>query len=328
MAGERLPARFSLRSQRWFRWKAKCFETATSHMQTVTCKRNEPVQKQKTQMNMNRLLIVIGLIILFSNRTYSQKKIDFEFYGAPLYSYRTYKSLNYIDPNLFPAYRHGKDFFDNVFKPETDQLEKPILRFSAGFKVSSDITNNVNLQIGLEYTSIGEKADFGLTPLYKYVDWGGQQVLMPSIDSYHLTMTYTYNYLSLPILIKYKICSFNKFEIAPLIGCSFDFLINKKVDNTSEKTELPVVSKFDNSNHEFKKFSGAISIGLEFNYSISDKLELYISPNFKQYILPNEIVMPMLHVIGGETFYFDKINKYNYTIGINTGLRFINILDK
>jgi hypothetical protein len=35
MAGERLPARFSLRSQRWFRWTGKCFETATSHMQTV-----------------------------------------------------------------------------------------------------------------------------------------------------------------------------------------------------------------------------------------------------------------------------------------------------
>ena len=35
MAGERLPARFSLRSQLWFRWIGKCFETATSHMQTV-----------------------------------------------------------------------------------------------------------------------------------------------------------------------------------------------------------------------------------------------------------------------------------------------------
>src|SRR5690606_20554153 len=35
MAGERLPARFSLRSQLWFRWTGKCFETATSHMQTV-----------------------------------------------------------------------------------------------------------------------------------------------------------------------------------------------------------------------------------------------------------------------------------------------------
>lgn len=36
MAGEQLPARFSLRSKLWFRWKGKCCETATSHMQTVT----------------------------------------------------------------------------------------------------------------------------------------------------------------------------------------------------------------------------------------------------------------------------------------------------
>jgi hypothetical protein len=35
MAGERLPARFSLRSQLWFRATRKCLETATSHMQTV-----------------------------------------------------------------------------------------------------------------------------------------------------------------------------------------------------------------------------------------------------------------------------------------------------
>ncbi len=36
MADKRLPARFSLRSQLWFRWTGMCFETATSHMQTVT----------------------------------------------------------------------------------------------------------------------------------------------------------------------------------------------------------------------------------------------------------------------------------------------------
>ncbi len=41
MAGERLPARFSLRSQLRFRWTGKCFETATSHMQTVSGNLNE-----------------------------------------------------------------------------------------------------------------------------------------------------------------------------------------------------------------------------------------------------------------------------------------------
>jgi hypothetical protein len=35
MAGEQQQARFSLFSQLWFRGKRKCFETATSHMQTV-----------------------------------------------------------------------------------------------------------------------------------------------------------------------------------------------------------------------------------------------------------------------------------------------------
>ena len=36
MAGKWLPAKFSLRIQLWFRQTGKCFETAPSHMQTVT----------------------------------------------------------------------------------------------------------------------------------------------------------------------------------------------------------------------------------------------------------------------------------------------------
>ena len=49
MAGERLPARFSLRSQLWFRWTGKCFETATSHMQTVVSHLNRPIKMSKNR---------------------------------------------------------------------------------------------------------------------------------------------------------------------------------------------------------------------------------------------------------------------------------------
>jgi len=35
IAIQQLPARFSLRSQRCFRWTGKCFETARSQMQNV-----------------------------------------------------------------------------------------------------------------------------------------------------------------------------------------------------------------------------------------------------------------------------------------------------
>lgn len=275
--------------------------------------------------DMNRLFI-IGLLILISTKTYSQKKYDIEFYGGPLYSYRVYKSLNYVDPNLSPAYRQGKDYFDNVFKLETNQLEKPIILFSAGFKVSRELTNKVNIQLGLEYTSVGEETDYGLSPVYKYVDLGGIQLPTLSGENYHLVMTYRYNYFAVPVSIRYKLCSFKKIEIVTSIGMSVDFLINKKVNNTSEDKEIAVASKFNHSNHEFNNFSSAISVGLELSYSISNKLKFYTSPNLKQYILPNETVMPRLSITGGDTFYFDKINKYNFAIGINTGLRFVGIL--
>src|SRR5690554_6776829 len=48
MAGERLPARLSLRSQHCLRWTGKYFETATSHMQTVSqnLKKRESVKRR------------------------------------------------------------------------------------------------------------------------------------------------------------------------------------------------------------------------------------------------------------------------------------------
>ena len=55
MAGNWLPARFSLHSQLWFRWTGKCFETATSHMQTVAA-----------NIKMKRLLIILLPYLLTS----------------------------------------------------------------------------------------------------------------------------------------------------------------------------------------------------------------------------------------------------------------------
>lgn len=51
MAGERLQARLSLRSQFWFRWIGKCFDTATSHMQTVAVHVNYGAKQHKTNEN-------------------------------------------------------------------------------------------------------------------------------------------------------------------------------------------------------------------------------------------------------------------------------------
>jgi hypothetical protein len=47
MAGDRLPARLLLRSQLWFRWTGKCFEAATSHMQTVVLQVSTLVKQMK-----------------------------------------------------------------------------------------------------------------------------------------------------------------------------------------------------------------------------------------------------------------------------------------
>jgi len=59
MAGERLSARFSLRSQFWFRWTGKCFETATSHMQTVV----RQLKKTSDEMKEDYLYLLFVFLI-------------------------------------------------------------------------------------------------------------------------------------------------------------------------------------------------------------------------------------------------------------------------
>lgn len=61
MAGERLPARFSLRSQLWFRWTGKCLETATSHMQTVV--RHFRMTFKPTILNVATGMFIIGCFL-------------------------------------------------------------------------------------------------------------------------------------------------------------------------------------------------------------------------------------------------------------------------
>lgn len=278
---------------------------------------------------MTRTIITTVLLILFFNFSYSQKKYDLDIYGGPLNSYRVYKSNDYIDPNFdSQIFRKGKDYFDKVFQPETNELEKATYGYMLGIKASYNITEKINLNSGFEFSSIGEKADYGLSPIYKEVDYNGTPILLPSSENYHLIMTYTYNYLSIPISIRYNLVKFKNISINPSVGLHFDFLLDKQVDNTSENKEIYVPSKINDSSHEFRFFSGAFSINLEFNYSISNKVQLYLSPNIKQYYLPNEIVTPKYHIIGGESYIFDKINKYNYTIGLNTGIRLKNIFNR
>jgi len=47
MAGERQPTRLSLRIQLWFRRTGKCFETATSHIQTRYVQLKENIHEKK-----------------------------------------------------------------------------------------------------------------------------------------------------------------------------------------------------------------------------------------------------------------------------------------
>ncbi len=70
MAGERLPARIWLHSQLCFRWTGKCFETATSHMQSVgshfwgTATQKEKSKNKKRNMKKLSTAIFVSILSL------------------------------------------------------------------------------------------------------------------------------------------------------------------------------------------------------------------------------------------------------------------------
>jgi hypothetical protein len=146
MAGERLPARFSLRSQFWFRGTGKCFETATSHMQTVIG--HFKTQKFQNGLTMTRIFIILFSLIGFESiycqsdklsKDCSEKKYSYEIIidmnhlqrsDSYNYKYLLNKSwefigenevisyddntLYYIQYNYVPAPQKGFDIYDRI----------------------------------------------------------------------------------------------------------------------------------------------------------------------------------------------------------------------
>ncbi len=99
MAGKRLSARFSLRSQLRFRWTEKCFEAATSHMQNVS----------NYTIKITNLMIKLQNILLIAFTA----AITFDVYGQrnTLLTYEvgvTHKEFNFVNPQgLVKFYNSG-----------------------------------------------------------------------------------------------------------------------------------------------------------------------------------------------------------------------------
>ena len=97
MAGEQLSARFLLHSQLWFRWTGKCFETATSHMQTV-------MHNTRTTMKQTLLILtfVLTTLLSFGQAQHLEPARDFNQYEGVLKEY-----YDNIFPLLYKGYSEG-----------------------------------------------------------------------------------------------------------------------------------------------------------------------------------------------------------------------------
>ncbi len=120
---------------------------------------------------------------------------------------------------------------------------------------------------------------------------------------YDASATQYFEYLEIPLIIKYKIID-RKIDLNVLSGVSTHFLIGNDIyldyDNMSDR--FP-----ENINVNNMNYSGSLGIGIE--YPILSKLMLNVEPRFKYYLNP---------IVKNPTY-----NIHPYSLGIFTGINYI-----
>ncbi len=128
MAGERLPARFSPRSELRFRCTGKCFETATSHMQSVRRK-----LKKTLPVRLNIIyLYVFNLFVMDSKLTLKLDKFVID--KAKDYASSQKRSLSRIIESYLRLLVNKNN------PKETDDIEiSPFVKsIASGVKITAD----------------------------------------------------------------------------------------------------------------------------------------------------------------------------------------------
>lgn len=111
-----------------------------------------------------------------------------------------------------------------------------------------------------------------------------------SLDYISSTIIQNFNYLEMPLVLKYKIVD-KMLDINIIGGISYDILLNNSVYARTESGKYEV-----GKTQGLSKLNLSSSLGMGMEYSLSRKISLNLEPTFRYFLNPlNEMSNPALH---------------------------------
>ena len=186
--------------------------------------------------------------------------------------------------------------FENLAAARRDS-EKPLYSFSIGARLGFFIAKDFMLYTGVNYSQINEKFDYVdpessqtkiiKTTLYIKDGMGNikdstftfDTILIPGTLVYKIRNQYTT--IDLPFLVGYQVWKNDKINIVLNAGVMANIMLKKEGMALLESTITAANFKRQDSNTFNHSLGLSTTMGIQFNYNLSEHLDLYIEPNVR-----------------------------------------------
>lgn len=251
--------------------------------------------------------------VFFINVAYSQSRLEYSFDIEPIYSYRTYKMT---DASKQTETLPSGDILYTNFKSHYDKLEKPKFGYGMNLNIGYNINSQTLLKLGIGYKNIGEKIVFHEPDYYTTV--AGQTII--SYKKELRSALNSYNYLSIPIELQYKLLNLNKISFGFSFGVEIDFKTYSKIQNPyGSFKDTSIINKDTKYTYgQASDYALNLHCGFVLNYITSDYLILFIQPEFVRYVTPNVKYNLQFENLDVHC----KIKQYNYYGELKVGLKY------
>jgi hypothetical protein len=219
-----------------------------------------------------------------------------------------------------PNYYSSVSFGDNQASNELVKGEKPAVSYSGGMSFSYKVNKRMSIQSGLYYSSMGQKvagissysgfsryynakssSEFSIQTSSGMIVSNNNNIFLRDNVSARVMTKYTadffdpskanlsylnnsviqnFNYLEIPVLFKYKAID-RKMDLNFVGGISYNMLVGNSAFAYDKGIKYSIGKTEGLSQINFSS-----SIGLGFEYSISEKISLNLEPTFRYYLTP------------------------------------------
>ena len=206
-----------------------------------------------------KLLITVFFLVVFSFG-YGQKysSIDFSV-GAGATAQHKIQANSIIQDNVL----------DSVIGPR-------ILNWQMGLMYRKIISGKYHVKVGMNLSKIGYK----YLIVYHSFDGGGFQQGDIFMGGQAFKVESEYYLLDIPFVLGYNLKSSAKLSIYGEVGVVYSLIVGRDGSTTDLITGEEVFS----ATETIPRFQGAYTVSLGANYKLSDSMEIYAQPQYRQQI--------------------------------------------